>query len=78
MVTYTNPYRMGGYEGCGPDWNGRRCPCVAVAPPRASGPTLGGLSGAVDELDPLPKLALGVALLAGAFVILSALDGRSA
>lgn len=75
ITTYNNPYRMGGYEGCGPDWTGKkRCPCLAVGAPRASGPTV-GFSGVIDELGPVPKLAVGLAMLAGAFVILKALDG---
>lgn len=76
MITpYVNPYRMGGYEGCGPDWTGAyaKCGCRAVARPRASGPTL-GLAGVLDELAPGPKLALGVLLLVGGVVIFQAVE----
>lgn len=75
ITSYVTPYRMGGYEGCGPDWTGKkRCPCLAVGPSRASGPTV-GFSGVIDELGPGAKLGVGIAMLAGAFVILKALDG---
>lgn len=75
ITTYHNPYRMGGYVGCGPDWTGvhAKCGCRAEAAPHVGGPTL-GLAGAIDDLAPAPKLLLGVGLLVGAVVLFRAVS----